>query len=89
MKQILIGFVMVIGLLGLSPLSGPRDVKDIEVVIVDGKAPQHPFQYEYEQMLYPTVRITSSSGTGSGVIISHRDRRGEYIYPDGSACSRR
>ena len=59
-----------VGLLGASPLSGPRDIKDIEVVIVNAKAPQHPFQYEYEQMLYPTVRITAGYSTGTGVIIA-------------------
>lgn len=89
MKQILIGLVMVIaiavtavaafavsvefGLLGASPLSGPRDVKDIEVVIVNAKAPQHPFQYEYEQMLYPVVRISAGWSTGSGVVFHRKD----------------
>jgi len=29
----------------------------------------NPYQKEYEKMLYPTVMITSSSGTGSGVIL--------------------
>ena len=31
---------------------------------------KNPYQEEYERMLYPTVRISSPSGTGSGVIIS-------------------
>jgi len=30
---------------------------------------RHPYQTEYEQMLYPTVRITAGMATGSGVII--------------------
>ena len=31
---------------------------------------RNPYQTEYEQMLYPTVRITAGWSTGSGVIIS-------------------
>lgn len=43
------------------------------VVIVNPRNPlnpvvKNPYQDEYEQMLYPVVRITSDSGTGSGVI---------------------
>ncbi|MDI6788800.1 MAG: hypothetical protein QME51_10555, partial [Planctomycetota bacterium] len=30
----------------------------------------HPYRTEYERMLYPTVRISSPAGTGSGVVIS-------------------
>ncbi len=47
----------------------PRDETLVEIV----KAGQsrHPYQEEYEQMLYPTVRISSPAGTGSGVIF-HR-----------------
>jgi len=46
--------------------------KETETVIVLGKTPYRPYQDEYEKMLYPTVRITSSSGTGSGVVISYK-----------------
>lgn len=35
---------------------------------------QNPFQTEYEQMLYPTVRVTAGMATGSGVIIDYRFR---------------
>jgi S1-C subfamily serine protease len=52
-----------------------RNNTDTEIVIV--KAPLitriNPYQTEYEQMLYPTVRISSPSGTGSGVIIATTD----------------
>jgi len=43
--------------------------KETEIVIVFGKASYIPYQDEYEKMLYPTVRITSPNGTGSGVVI--------------------
>src|SRR3989339_1578468 len=42
-----------------------------EIVIVKAPIKQHPYQTEYEQMLYPVVRISSPSGTGSGVVISN------------------
>ena len=34
---------------------------------------RNPYQEEYEQMLYPTVRITAGLATGSGVIIATTD----------------
>jgi len=33
----------------------------------------NPYQTEYEEMLYPTVRVRAGTGTGSGVIFHHRD----------------
>jgi len=40
----------------------------------------NPYQKEYEKMLYPTVRITTPSGTGSGVIFNRKDaKRTIYI----------
>ncbi|MBI5778305.1 MAG: trypsin-like peptidase domain-containing protein [Planctomycetes bacterium] len=61
--------------------------EETEIIIVNPINPlnpvvRNPYQEEYERMLYPTVRITSDSGTGSGVVIS---------VPPGappSACSR-
>jgi hypothetical protein len=47
--------------------------KETETVIVLGKASYTPYQDEYEQMLYPTVRINTPSGTGSGVIFETTD----------------
>ena len=50
-----------------------RDTESTEIEIVIVRAPgqpRHPYQDEYEQMLYPTVRISSPSGTGSGVVIA-------------------
>ncbi|MFH0888069.1 MAG: serine protease [Planctomycetota bacterium] len=43
-----------------------------EIVIKLGKVSYIPYQDEYEKMLYPTVRITTPSGTGSGVVISYK-----------------
>ncbi|MFH0887821.1 MAG: hypothetical protein V1871_01270, partial [Planctomycetota bacterium] len=43
-----------------------------EIVITLGKVSYTPYQDEYEKMLYPTVRITTPSGTGSGVVISYK-----------------
>ena len=57
----------------------PRTQREkIEIVIVQApsKEPRNPYQDEYERMLYPTVRISSPSGTGSGVVISVE--RGAY-----------
>ncbi|MFH1231977.1 MAG: serine protease [Planctomycetota bacterium] len=42
---------------------------EIEIVFKAQDKQTNPYQEEYEKMLYPTVRITSSSGTGSGVVI--------------------
>ncbi|MBI4712742.1 MAG: trypsin-like peptidase domain-containing protein [Planctomycetes bacterium] len=86
MKRIIITVLTVIltggfalGLLGACPVSGLRGVRDTEVVIVDfdKKPPQHPNPYyqEYEKMLYPTVRISTPTGAGSGVIFTTKDTK--------------
>ncbi|HLD36377.1 MAG TPA: serine protease [Planctomycetota bacterium] len=51
------------------------DRPDAEMVIIvkAPEKPRHPYQEEHERMLYPVVRITSDSGTGSGVIIATTD----------------
>ncbi|MBI5779862.1 MAG: trypsin-like peptidase domain-containing protein [Planctomycetes bacterium] len=53
-----------------------------DVVIVKAGQPRHPYQDEYERMLYPTVRISSPAGTGSGVIFTtkHTKDTKEEIY---------
>ncbi|MFH1230368.1 MAG: S1C family serine protease, partial [Planctomycetota bacterium] len=65
--------IMVIGiiLLGLLNQAGEPD-KGYEIVFKTQDNQINPYQEEYEKMLYPTVRITSSSGTGSGVVISYK-----------------
>jgi S1-C subfamily serine protease len=42
----------------------------------------NPYQRLYDEMLYPTVRISSANGVGSGVIIHHKgtkDTKNTYI----------
>jgi len=81
MRRIL-GLVMgVILVMGCEiPDAGYRE--DIEIVIVKAPGqPRHPYQDEYERMLYPTVRISSPAGTGTGVIITTEDTENtEHIY---------
>ena len=52
-------------------LRPPREETLFEVI--KAGQPRHPYQDEYERMLYPTVRISSSAGTGSGVIFETTD----------------
>ncbi|MFH1230858.1 MAG: serine protease [Planctomycetota bacterium] len=53
--------------------SAQREEKGIEIVFKAQDKQANPYQEEYEKLLYPTVRISSPAGTGSGVVISHRD----------------
>jgi len=48
--------------------------EEIAIVVVKAPEKRHPFQTEYEEMLYPTVRITAGFSTGSGVVISLEHR---------------
>jgi len=70
MKKILVislvGWVMV---LGLSP-SELGETPQARVTIIRVAEPnQNPYQRLYEEMLYPTVRIETPQGVGSGVVI--------------------
>lgn len=75
--------IMVIGIimLGLSNQAGESD-KGYEIVFKAQDKQINPYQEEYEKLLYPTVRITSSSGIGSGVIFNAECgmRSAESIY---------
>ena len=59
------------------------DSPDTEmVVIVNPRNPlnpvvRNPYQEEYEKLLYPTVRINSPSGTGSGVVIQTKELKNQ------------
>ena len=66
--MLVIGVILVIGC--EIPDAGYQIPTEIEIVKAPGQ-PRHPYQDEYERMLYPTVRISSPSGTGSGVVISN------------------
>ena len=49
---------------------------------------RNPYQTEYEQMLYPTVRIIAGYSTGSGVIIETKElKNGETKEPITSSFS--
>jgi len=74
--------LVVYGLLGIAlalstftSFSINSEREDTEmIVIVNPRNPlnpvvRNPYQEEYERMLYPVVRITSDSGTGTGVFI--------------------
>jgi S1-C subfamily serine protease len=70
MKKILIvlGLWWVVGLV----------VASYTIPVLQGHPPwwqetPNPYQTEYERMLYPTVRVKTTSGTGSGVIFHHKD----------------
>ncbi|MFH1231438.1 MAG: serine protease [Planctomycetota bacterium] len=51
--------------------SAQREEKGIEIVFKAQDKQINPYQEEYEKLLYPTVRINSPAGTGSGVVISN------------------
>ena len=40
----------------------------------------NPYQRLYDEMLYPTVRISSANGVGSGVIIHHKGTKGHEVH---------
>ncbi|MFH1230735.1 MAG: serine protease [Planctomycetota bacterium] len=44
----------------------------VEIVFKAQDKQINPYQEEYEKLLYPTVRISSPTGTGSGVVISYK-----------------
>jgi len=84
MKRIMI-LVLVGIMLGFTAetQSIPREETLIEIVKA-GK-PRHPYQDEYERMLYPTVRITAGYSTGSGVVIATTDAHSAPVGARGHA----
>ena len=52
-----------------------REEQWIEIVF--DKTPYTPYQDEYEKMLYPTVRISSPTGIGSGVVIQTKELKNQ------------
>jgi len=65
MKRIMI---LVLGIVGFLMCDAGYEPQ-ITQIIYPVRTPINPYQTEYEQMLYPTVRISSPSGVGSGVMI--------------------
>jgi S1-C subfamily serine protease len=41
----------------------------------ENRTPVNPYQQLYDDLLYPSVRITTDEGIGSGVIIYHKDTK--------------
>jgi len=75
----LIGYLVIVIILFFATETQRTQREDVEIVFQPQITQINPYQDEYEKMLYPTVRISTPSGTGSGVIISHRDTE-KYIY---------
>ena len=70
-RLILIGLGLLLWVSMAGPLSTYDPERAIVVVKMPDKVSSNPYQQEYEKMLYPTMRISTATGTGSGVIISH------------------
>ena len=78
-RLIVYGLLVVALALAWSVERGAYRVDDTtEILIVANPINQlnpvvrNPYQTEYEQMLYPCVRINSPAGTGSGVVLNHK-----------------
>jgi len=70
---IIIGLAIALSTLGFVPM--PDTVPFPHGIRLLPHAP-NPYQAEYEQMLFPTVRVLTPSGTGSGVVIETTDEHG-------------
>lgn len=68
------GLLALVLVLVLSPSlpDGEAGPAGTVTVIKVAQANPNPYQRLYEEMLYPTVRITTPQGCGSGVVISYR-----------------
>ena len=73
MKRIMILVMGVILVIGCEIPDAGYQIPDEIVIVKAPSQPRHPYQDEYEKMLYPTVRITAGYSTGSGVIIATTD----------------
>jgi hypothetical protein len=75
-RLIVLALVMAIGIFQIANCRLESGICSLEseILVIDlsKTLPANPYQEEYEQMLYPTVRITAGNSTGSGVIINHR-----------------
>ena len=72
MRTMLILVIGVILVMGCEiPDAGYQIPDEIIIVKAPSKEQRNPYQEEYEKLLYPTVRISSPSGVGSGVVISN------------------
>ncbi|MFH0888532.1 MAG: serine protease [Planctomycetota bacterium] len=73
-KRFVVYGLLVIAIICTAETQSPqREVKEITISL--DKVSYTPYQDEYEKLLYPTVRITTGFGTGSGVIFNHKDTK--------------
>ena len=81
MRQIL-GLVMVVILVMGYGMQDAGQREETLFEIIKAGQPRHPYQTEYEQMLYPCVRISSPAGTGSGVVFTTKSTKDtkEEVY---------
>jgi len=71
-RLLVIGLVGLV-LMGLMP-SEVGETPEAKVTIIKAAPVQEdPYQQEYEEMLYPTVRITAGDSIGSGVAIRYNE----------------
>src|SRR3989339_1074475 len=80
-----IGLIALIVVLGVDFCHRDTENTEIEIVIVKApEKPRHPFQTEYEEMLYPAVRITAGFSTGTGVAIDDYILTAAHVVGDES-----
>jgi len=77
-RNVLIVLIVVIVIIALAvgsvnTVEIPSEVSVIKLLPAD----YNPYQRMYDEMLYPTVRISTASGIGSGVLIKMKDERKE------------
>jgi S1-C subfamily serine protease len=75
-RQLLISWIIALGLVGLGILA------NWYMVYVWANQPleaPNPYQQLYEDLLYPSVRIETENGIGSGVVIASREHRAKSV----------
>ena len=86
------GYLVILIALFITTKAPRAQREETEILIVANPINQlnpvvkNPYQAEYEQMLYPCVRITAGFSTGSGVVISNTNHTNmseshEYEHP--------
>jgi S1-C subfamily serine protease len=86
-KRLLLAWIIALGLVGLGLLADwylifncPTDLfKRILVAQPTSPGVVNPYQALYEDLLYPSVRIETENGIGSGVVISSTDKTAYII----------
>jgi S1-C subfamily serine protease len=83
-RRLLLAWIIALGLVGLGLLadwylifivtSQPLN-EGAQLPVSEKLTPINPYQQLYDDLLYPSVRITTSESIGSGVIIHHKDTK--------------